>query len=87
MYLSTEYPMLVCSDEFSLFSFTVSPRELSKAVENPPSHILLPTLIPSVGRCQVSQHFVIVFISGLQLQYIWSEKRFVVQVGKDSEVH
>lgn len=50
--------MLVRFDEFSLFSFTVPPKELSKVVENPPSHILVPTLIPSVGRCQVSQHFV-----------------------------
>uniref|UniRef100_A0A8C4TSK7 IF rod domain-containing protein n=1 Tax=Falco tinnunculus TaxID=100819 RepID=A0A8C4TSK7_FALTI len=28
--------------------FTVPPKELSKEVENPPIHILLPTLIPSV---------------------------------------
>lgn len=41
-----------------ILSFTVPPKELSKEVENPPNHILLPTLIPNVGTCQVSRHFV-----------------------------
>lgn len=40
------------------FLLTVLPKELSKEVENPPSHILLPSLIPSVEKCQVSQYFV-----------------------------
>uniref|UniRef100_A0A8C3XFM3 IF rod domain-containing protein n=1 Tax=Cyanoderma ruficeps TaxID=181631 RepID=A0A8C3XFM3_9PASS len=60
---SQEYKMLLgiktrLEQEIQQYRSLLQEGTQDFVVENPPSHILLPTLIPSVGRCQVSQHFV-----------------------------